>query len=50
RMHACPWCPMQCARRHDLRRHMATHTQAQRFLCVHCGKGFTRRDVLHRHL
>ncbi|PCG94043.1 Zinc finger, C2H2 [Penicillium occitanis (nom. inval.)] len=45
----CKFCRRRFARREHLLRHERTHTREKPFHC-RCGKSFTRRDLLSRHL
>ncbi|KAJ1565869.1 hypothetical protein HK096_008247 [Nowakowskiella sp. JEL0078] len=51
RQHHCDECPKSFARIHDLKRHQNIHTNPNSFVCPSlCGKTFSRKDALTRHL
>ncbi|KAI3642347.1 hypothetical protein MP228_011902 [Amoeboaphelidium protococcarum] len=45
-----PECPHTFSRRHDLLRHMRLHSNDAQYQCSKCGKRFTRKDSLKRHM
>ncbi|KAL3897101.1 MAG: hypothetical protein SGCHY_003648 [Lobulomycetales sp.] len=48
RTHMCTHCERAYTRRHDLRRHLRSHTDV-RLVCQKCGRGYKRSDALFRH-
>lgn len=49
RPHVCESCGLSFVRGHDLKRHKDTHSNAKPHVCD-CGKSFTRKDALKRHI
>ncbi|XP_058813308.1 protein suppressor of hairy wing [Topomyia yanbarensis] len=47
---ACPQCNAMCASRKVLEDHLMTHSEGKPFSCLKCGKDFTRKYHLDRHL
>ncbi|KAK4955285.1 Metallothionein expression activator [Elasticomyces elasticus] len=48
RQFKCNLCDKTFVRQHDLKRHIAIHSEARPFVCP-CGTGFARHDALTRH-
>ncbi|PWN31445.1 uncharacterized protein FA14DRAFT_106239, partial [Meira miltonrushii] len=47
---ACSQCPARFARNHDLKRHQRGHLSVRPYPCTWCGKSFSRKDALKRHV
>lgn len=50
RKYACESCNAKCPSKQILNLHLKTHASGKPFSCVHCGKDFTRKYHLDRHL
>lgn len=47
---ACPQCNARCSSAAVLKSHLETHSEGKPFSCLKCGKDFTRKYHLDRHL
>lgn len=47
---ACPQCNAKCSTAKVLNEHLLTHSEGKPFSCLKCGKDFTRKYHLERHL
>ncbi|KAK4071844.1 transcriptional regulator family: Fungal Specific TF and C2H2 zinc finger [Trichoderma harzianum] len=48
-IYQCGFCKAEYKRADHLVRHVRSHTKQRPFLCLVCGKGFSRQDLLKRH-
>lgn len=48
--HFCTFCPYQTYLKHDMVKHVRTHTGERPFACEMCGKRFSRKDRLQSHI
>ena len=47
--YTCTLCKRRIRNKHHIYRHLRTHTGLKNYLCIICGKQFSRQDTLSRH-
>ncbi|KAG8199620.1 hypothetical protein JTE90_009455 [Oedothorax gibbosus] len=50
KLHSCSYCSYSTYYKGNWRKHLRTHTQEKPFKCEMCGRDFSRKDHLQRHM